>query len=119
MLAFYCVVICGTCIRKTVTFIPFPGGHVPSFTAEVVTCAQIHERMQTLRQQVASLDLIVSIYNNVQRTLTPIERPLLEPRLATVNATLEKGLLVSHFKCVCALCVLVCACERALACGRV
>ena len=56
---------------------------------------QIHERMVTLRQQVSSLDLIVSIYNNVQRTLTPIERPLLEPRLATVDATLQRGLLVS------------------------
>ena len=51
--------------------------------------------MVTLRQQVSSLDLIVGIYNNVQRTLTPIERPLLEPRLATVDTTLQRGLLVS------------------------
>lgn len=55
---------------------------------------QIHERTVTLRQQVSSLDLIVGIYNNIQRTLSPIERPLLEPRLTAVNATLAKGLLV-------------------------
>lgn len=62
--------------------------------SDVLCSLQIHERMVTLRQQVSSLDLIVSIYNNVQKTLTSIERPLLAPRLATVDATLQRGLLV-------------------------
>ena len=47
-----------------------------------------------LRQQVGALELIAGLYNGIQRTLVPVEQPLLEPRMAAVQAALSKGLLV-------------------------
>ena len=55
---------------------------------------QIYERAITLRQQVGALELIAGLHNGIQRTLMPVETPLLEPRMTAVQAALSKGLLV-------------------------
>ena len=58
------------------------------------SCLQMYERAVVLRQQVGALELIAGLYNGIQRTLVPVEQPLLEPRMAAVQAALAKGLLV-------------------------
>lgn len=47
------------------------------------------------RQQVGNLQLIVGIYNNVQATILPVEKPLITQKLEAVDSTLKKGLQVS------------------------
>ena len=59
---------------------------------------QMYERAVVLRQQVGSLELIAGLYNGIQRTMVPVEQPLLEPRMAAVQAALTKGLLVSFLE---------------------
>ncbi len=44
------------------------------------------------RQQISSLDIIVGIYNRLQRTILPVERPLVQQKLEAVEAALQRGL---------------------------
>jgi hypothetical protein len=44
------------------------------------------------RQQISSLDLIVGIYNRLQRTILPVERPLVQQKIEAVEAALQRGL---------------------------
>lgn len=46
------------------------------------------------RQQVGNLQLIVGIYNNVQATILPVEKPLITQKLEAVDSALKKGLQV-------------------------
>ncbi len=55
---------------------------------------QIYERDVMFRQQVGNLQLIVGIYNNVQATILPVEKPLITQKLEAVDAALKKGLQV-------------------------
>lgn len=56
---------------------------------------QIFERDEMFRQQVGNLQLIVGVYNNVQATILPVEKPLITQKLEAVDSTLKKGLQVS------------------------
>lgn len=56
---------------------------------------QIYERSEQFRQQIGNLDLIVNIYNGVQHSLHPVEKPLVQSKLDAVDTALEKGLGVS------------------------
>lgn len=56
---------------------------------------QIYERDVMFRQQVGNLQLIVGIYNNVQATILPVEKPLITQKLEAVDSTLKKGLQVN------------------------
>ena len=55
---------------------------------------QIYERDVMFRQQVGNLQLIVGIYNNVQATILPVEKPLITQKLEAVDTALKKGLQV-------------------------
>ena len=55
---------------------------------------QIYERNVMFRQQVGNLQLIVGIYNNVQATILPVEKPLITQKLEAVDSALKKGLQV-------------------------
>ena len=56
---------------------------------------QIYERDVMFRQQVGNLQLIVGIYNNVQATILPVEKPLITQKLEAVDSALKKGLQVN------------------------
>ena len=51
-----------------------------------------YQRGETLRQQTGNLDLIVVTYNNILRTLLPVERPLIGKRLEEIDAMLQKAI---------------------------
>ena len=51
-----------------------------------------YQRGETLRQQTGNLDLIVVTYNNILRTLLPVERPLVGKRLTEIDAMLQKAI---------------------------
>ena len=55
---------------------------------------QIYERNEMFRQQVGNLQLIVGVYNNVQATILPVEKPLITQKLEAVDSALKKGLQV-------------------------
>ena len=56
-----------------------------------------YQRGETLRQQTGNLDLIVVTYNNILRTLLPVERPLVEKRLATIDDMLQKAIVTLNW----------------------
>jgi len=58
------------------------------------TFAQLHERSESLRTQIGSLELLSGVYNGVRNTVQPIEQPLLQAKLDAVDAELQSGLLV-------------------------
>ena len=65
-------------------------------------CAQLHERSEALRTQIGTLEGLCAGYNGVQRTMLPIEQPLLQSTLSAVDAELQSGLLVcSGYSCCC------------------
>ena len=51
-----------------------------------------YQRGETLRQQTGNLDLIVVTYNNILRTLLPVERPLVGKRLEEIDGMLQKAI---------------------------
>eukprot|EP00227_Mantoniella_beaufortii_P011774 CAMPEP_0197579874 /NCGR_PEP_ID=MMETSP1326-20131121/3768_1 /TAXON_ID=1155430 /ORGANISM="Genus nov. species nov., Strain RCC2288" /LENGTH=4505 /DNA_ID=CAMNT_0043143449 /DNA_START=243 /DNA_END=13760 /DNA_ORIENTATION=+ len=56
------------------------------------SAAKTYQRSETLRQQTGNLDLIVVTYNNILRSLLPVEKPLVEKKLEAIDAALQKGL---------------------------
>ena len=62
---------------------------------------QIYERNEMFRQQVGNLQLIVGVYNNVQATILPVEKPLITQKLEAVDSALKKGLQVCVIDCYC------------------
>ena len=67
--------------------------------ASAAVVMQIYERDVMFRQQVGNLQLIVGIYNNVQATILPVEKPLITQKLEAVDAALKKGLQVCCHSC--------------------
>ena len=55
---------------------------------------QVYERADSFRAQIGNLELIVGLYNDIQRTMMPVEKPLIQGKLDTVDAALRKGLQV-------------------------
>ena len=55
---------------------------------------QIYERDVMFRQQVGNLQLIVGIYNNVQATILPVEKPLITQKLGEGLGGRREGLQV-------------------------
>ena len=72
-----------------------------TLAAVLTSCCylQIYERDVMFRQQVGNLQLIVGIYNNVQATILPVEKPLITQKLEAVDAALKKGLQVCSGSC--------------------
>ncbi len=69
-------------------------------TIYIAAILQIYERDVMFRQQVGNLQLIVGIYNNVQATILPVEKPLITQKLEAVDAALKKGLQVSFLSII-------------------
>ena len=76
-----------------------PRGEIFSASASAVPDAAMktYQRGETLRQQTGNLDLIVVTYNNILRTLLPVERPLVEKRLATIDDMLQKAIVTLNW----------------------
>jgi len=53
---------------------------------------RVFKRGEVLRQQTGNMELVARLYNEAQRVLLPIERPLVEKKLENVDAALERGL---------------------------
>jgi hypothetical protein len=45
------------------------------------SAAAIFQHADRFRQQIGSLDLMVSLYNKLQRTTLPVQRPLVSAKL--------------------------------------
>jgi len=59
---------------------------------EVPTIAmEIYQRVEIFRRQTGNLDLIVNMYNDLQTTLLPVERPLVKSQLDRIDKTLAQG----------------------------
>ena len=55
---------------------------------------QVYERADSFRAEIGNLDLICNIHNNIQRTMLPVEQPLIQDRLDAVDLALQHGLAV-------------------------
>jgi hypothetical protein len=54
--------------------------------------AVLFQSADTFRQQIGALDLMVGLYNKVQRTILAVEKPLVQQKLEAVEAALKRGL---------------------------
>lgn len=55
------------------------------------TAMDIYQKVEIFRRQTGNLDLIVNMYNDIQTTLLPVERPLVKAQLDRVDKTLAQG----------------------------
>jgi dynein heavy chain len=55
------------------------------------TAMEIFQRVEVFRRQTGNLDLIVNMYNDIQTTLLPVERPLVKAQLDRIDKTLSQG----------------------------
>lgn len=55
---------------------------------------QIAERGEQFRQQIGSLELLANTHNGVVTNLTPLETPLMQPKLEAVVEMIEQKLMV-------------------------
>jgi dynein heavy chain len=53
---------------------------------------EIYGRAETFRRNTGNLDLIVNMYNDIQTTLLPVERPLVRSQLDRLDKTLTQGI---------------------------
>jgi dynein heavy chain len=72
-------------LREVKYFYQF-GIHVPD------EAKAVYDRAEVLRTQTGNLTLIVNMYNTMQTSILDVERPLLQTRIADIEASLEKGL---------------------------
>ena len=56
------------------------------------TAMEIFQRVEIFRRQTGNLDLIVNMYNDIQTTLLPVERPLVKAQLDRIDKTLSQGI---------------------------
>ena len=54
---------------------------------------QIAERAEQFRQHIGSLELLASTHNGIIRSLTALETPLMEPKLAAVMDSVQQHLM--------------------------
>ncbi len=55
--------------------------------------ALLYQKADTYRAQAGSLEIIVTIYNDILATLIPVEKPLLADRITKMNNSLQDGLV--------------------------
>ena len=58
----------------------------------------VYKKAEVFRRQTGNLDLIVNMYNGVQTTLLPVERPLLKAHLDKIDKGLKQGLKSINWK---------------------
>ena len=59
----------------------------------------MYERADAFRAEIGNLDLICNIHNSTQRTMLPVEKPLIQDRLDAVDIALQQGLAVGTRAC--------------------
>lgn len=59
---------------------------------------EIHKKSEVFRRQTGNLDLIVNMYNGIQTSLLPVERPLVKSHLDKIDQVLAKGLRSLNWK---------------------
>ena len=52
---------------------------------------EIYQRAEVFRRHTGNLDLIVNMYNDIQDTLLPVERPLVKSQLERLDKILSQG----------------------------
>ena len=52
----------------------------------------LFEKVDIYRTQTGNLDLIVDMYNNIIATLLPVEKPLMQKRISTIDKYLQPGM---------------------------
>ena len=62
------------------------------------SATQIFSKAETYRQHTGNLDLIVNIYNSILETVIPVERPLIQQRLDSIDKVLTKGIKHLNWK---------------------
>ena len=62
------------------------------------TALQIYRKAEVFRRQTGNLDLIVNMYNGIQTTLLPVERPLVKNHLLKIDRVLSQGLRQLNWK---------------------
>lgn len=64
-----------------------------SLGVEVPTEAcNVFERSRTFRRHIGALELLVAVWNRIQRTILPVELPLVRQQIDDVRARLDEGL---------------------------
>jgi hypothetical protein len=58
---------------------------------------EVYTRSEIFRRHTGNLDLIVNMYNDVQTSLLPVERPLIKNLLDRIDKTLSLGIGESKF----------------------
>jgi hypothetical protein len=58
----------------------------------------IYHQEKTFRSHISSLEMVVSMYNEMATTLTSVERPLVEADLNTIDQNLQAGLLEHNWQ---------------------
>ena len=53
---------------------------------------EIFQKVEVFRRHTGNLDLIVNMYNDIQTTLLPVERPLVKSQLDRIDKTLAQGI---------------------------
>jgi dynein heavy chain, axonemal len=54
--------------------------------------SSVFERSKTFRRHIGALELLVAIWNRIQRTILPVELPLVRQQIDDVRARLDEGL---------------------------
>jgi hypothetical protein len=72
-------------LRETKYFISL-GVEVPA------EARNVFERSKTFRRHIGSLDLIVAVWNRIQKTILPVELPLVKQQIDELHARLDDGL---------------------------
>lgn len=60
----------------------------------------MYERADAFRAEIGNLDLICNIHNSIQRTMLPVEKPLIQDRLDAVDVAMQQGLAVRVHACL-------------------
>ena len=72
-------------LRETKYFLSL-GVEVPS------EACSVFERSRTFRRHIGALELLVAVWNRIQRTILPVELPLVRQQIDDVRARLDEGL---------------------------
>ena len=75
-----------TRLLREVKYFLLLGLQVPASALEV------YERGEVFRRHNGNLDLIVNIFNKIQHSILPVERPLLKNQLDKINKSLAQGI---------------------------
>lgn len=59
---------------------------------------KLYDRVDVYRAQTGNLELIVGMYNNIQTTMLPVEKPLLRDKIELIDRILKPGIETLKWK---------------------